>query len=62
MNYEAFADKLDANSWRVEAIDFENEGVVYVSVFFGPRAKERAEEYAQWQNGIKQQKPVLKAS
>ena len=36
------------DDWRVEAIDFDNEGIVYVACFSGPEAKERAEEYAAW--------------
>ena len=33
-----------------EANDYENEGVVYVTLFSGPEAKERAEEYAAIKN------------
>jgi hypothetical protein len=36
------------DDWRVEAIDFDNEGIVYVTCFSGLDAKERAEEYAAW--------------
>jgi hypothetical protein len=62
MNYEAFADNNVPGDWRVEAIDFENEGNVYVAIFSGPEAQTRAEDYARWQNGIRQRKPALKAS
>lgn len=36
--------------WRVEAIDFSDEGKCYAAIFFGPLAKERAEEYAALKN------------
>jgi hypothetical protein len=36
--------------WRVEAVDDESEGEVYQVIFSGPKAKERAEEYASLQN------------
>ena len=36
--------------WRVEAIDHENEGVVYVTIFSGPDSRERADEYAAMKN------------
>jgi hypothetical protein len=35
----------DPNAWGVEAID-RAEGSVYMAVFSGPEARERAEEYA----------------
>lgn len=50
MEWTAFEDKRNPGDWRVEAIDFENEGAVYVAIFSGPDARERAEEYAAWQN------------
>jgi hypothetical protein len=34
----------------VSAIDFQNGGEVYLALFSGPRAKERADEYATWKN------------
>lgn len=36
----------NALSVTVVAIDYENEGGVYVVLFSGPNARERAEEYA----------------
>jgi hypothetical protein len=62
MKYEAFQDKDIPGDWRVEFIDFENEGTVYVAIFSGPNARERAEEYAIWKNKAQQHTPVLKAS
>ncbi len=40
--------KTCVGEWRVEAIDFDNEGIIYVACFSGPDARERAEEYAVW--------------
>jgi hypothetical protein len=34
------------NAWGVEAIDYNNDGAIYMAVFSGPDAKERALEYA----------------
>lgn len=52
MEYEVVPDKLDPTkeTWRVEAIDFESEGECYVAIFGGPRAQERAAEYADWKS------------
>ncbi len=38
------------DEWRVEAIDDANDGAVHVTLFSGPQAHTRAEEYAQWKN------------
>jgi hypothetical protein len=48
MTYEIAQDKEVSGSWRVEAIDYDNEGVGYIAIFAGPSAHERAEEYANW--------------
>jgi hypothetical protein len=61
MNYEASKDK-NSTDWRVEAIDFENEGNVYIALFSGPDARARAEEYAQWKNEVHARRPALRAS
>lgn len=36
-------------AWSVEAIDHDADGSCYVTVFYGPRSQERAQEYAAWQ-------------
>ena len=46
MEWIGFEDKKNPGDWRVEANDYENEGAVYVTIFSGPGAKERAKEYA----------------
>jgi|HubBroStandDraft_4_1064222.scaffolds.fasta_scaffold00028_23 hypothetical protein len=50
--YEVIRDRLDQESWRVEGIDYANDGIVYIAVFTGPRAIERAEEYAAFKNQV----------
>jgi hypothetical protein len=51
MKYEAVKDRVIPDAWRVEAIDFESEGEIYITVFFEPKAEERAREYAALFNG-----------
>lgn len=51
MRYEAFKDQELASAWRVEAINFDGDGEGYVTVFFEPKAEERAREYAALKNG-----------
>lgn len=41
---------LEADDWTVEAIDFAHEGMIYVAIFTGSRAEERAKEYCAWKN------------
>jgi hypothetical protein len=50
LKYEAFPDKVEPNAWRVEANDIDR-GDVYIALFMGPLAQERAEEYARFKNG-----------
>lgn len=49
MKYEVIKDALGIDMWRCEAID-PQEGDCYVAIFSGPNAKERAEEYADFEN------------
>lgn len=44
VNYEVVESGLD--EWRVEGIDYGQDGQVYVAVFSGPEAEVRAKEYA----------------
>jgi hypothetical protein len=48
MTYEVVKDNSALDTWRVEAIDFDSEGEVYVAIFSGPDAAERANQYAEW--------------
>jgi hypothetical protein len=50
LQFESKVDALDASSWRVEAIDHASDGVVYGTIFTGPNAQRRAEEYAAFKN------------
>jgi hypothetical protein len=49
-NYETIQDKANSEAWRVEAIGYENDGEVYSALFMGPKARERAEQYAAFKN------------
>ena len=39
MEWECFEDMKNKGDWRVEAIDFDNEGAVYVTIFSGPGSR-----------------------
>jgi hypothetical protein len=58
VNYEIVESRDYPGHWHVEAID--NEGRIYVAVFSGPDAKERAAEYADWKNGVRHPATVLR--
>jgi hypothetical protein len=49
VRYVAFQDKISAADWRVEAID-SKAGDVFVAIFSGPLAEERAVEYAKFKS------------
>jgi hypothetical protein len=46
---EAFQDQIQPAYWRVETIDSQS-GDAFVAVFSGPRAEDRASEYAAFKN------------
>lgn len=50
MHYEVIESREFRGHWHVEAID--NDGRVFVAVFSGPNAAERAHEYAGWKNSV----------
>ena len=52
VEYEVFVsrDAIADDEWRVEGIDYDSDGQIYVAIFCGPQAKERAKEYARWIN------------
>ena len=50
LRFEVQQDRLDATEWRVEAIDYDEDGAVCVAIFSGLKARERAEEYAAFKN------------
>jgi hypothetical protein len=43
-----------ADTWIVGAVDYPSEGEMYVAVFAGFAAEERAREYAVWKNSQEQ--------
>lgn len=49
MNYEVVESSNYPGEWRCEAINFEGDGEISVVLFSGPKAKEKAQEYADWQ-------------
>ena len=48
--YEMVKSENVPDEYRVEGIDYEREGVVYVALFSGPDAEQRAREYARFKN------------
>ena len=48
--YEMVASAGVPDEYRVEGIDHDREGVVYVAIFSGPEAEQRAREYARLKN------------
>lgn len=50
LKYEVVESRGVPGEWRAEAINMEGDGEVYVVLFSGPSARERAEEYAEWKN------------
>jgi hypothetical protein len=49
MDWEVVEDRQHPGQWRVEATNHEGDGEVYVTIFSGPAAQKRAQEYAEWQ-------------
>lgn len=50
MEHEVTEDRLNPGDYRVEAIDKDGDGQVYIAIFVGPNAQQKAEEYAEWKN------------
>lgn len=48
--YEVAQSVNAIEEWRVEGIDYDRDGQVYVAIFSGPQARERAEEYVNFKN------------
>jgi hypothetical protein len=49
LHFEAFRDRLRPSEWRVETINSRT-GDVFVAIFCGPLAQQRAMEYADFKN------------
>ena len=54
MHYEVAQSRGVQDEWRVEAINHEGDGEIYVALFSGPDAKLRAYKYAAWKNAASQ--------
>ena len=54
IEYEVVESRRNLDEWRVEGIDHDRDGIVYVAIFSGPMAEGRAREYAAFKgsNGI----------
>lgn len=50
MFWETVEHKNYPGEWVTEAIDYASEGEIYCALFSGPRAEERAKQYAAWKN------------
>jgi hypothetical protein len=50
VTYEVVASEGVPDEFRVEGVDHAREGAVYVSIFSGPDAEQRANEYADFKN------------
>jgi len=52
IEYEAVLSRnaIADDEWRVEGIDYDSDGQIYVAIFCGPQARARAEEYARFKN------------
>lgn len=48
MIYEVIESKATKGEWHVEAINYDGDGEIYVTIFSGPNAHDRANEYAAW--------------
>jgi hypothetical protein len=53
IEYEAFESKTVPGEWRAEACGIDDDGSCYVTIFTGPGAQQRAEEYAAWKNVVR---------
>ncbi len=48
MKYEVYEDLEDPRAWHVEG--FDDCGGHHLTIFSGPQARDRAEEYATWKS------------
>ena len=50
LHYEVYESADSPGDWVVAAVDGSSEGEVYIALFSGPAAEERAREYALWKS------------
>ena len=48
LTYEVVESRHAVGEWRVEAINYDGDGEIYLAIFCGPDAERRAKEYATW--------------
>lgn len=58
LEYTVVQSAVCLGTWSVEAFDLEGEGELYMAVFTGPDARERAEEYAAFKNESDEERAV----
>jgi hypothetical protein len=46
MDVEVVQDKISVGAWRVELVNYELDGEIYVTMFSGPTARLQADRYA----------------
>jgi len=52
MTIQVVERKDTLGTWSVEAINYKADGEIYLAIFSGPLAKDRAVEYAQMKYGL----------
>lgn len=50
VTYEVHRSTEHPDEWNVEVVNDAGEGEIYGASFYGPKAEERAREYAAWKN------------
>ena len=53
LKFQPIQDRRSPVNWRVEALNSKGSDV-FVAIFYGPYAQQRAEEYAKFKNSNKQ--------
>ena len=53
LKFQPIQDRLSPFNWRVEALNSKGSDV-FVAIFYGPYAQQRAEEYARFKNSSNQ--------
>lgn len=48
LQYEVYESEESPGDWIAAAVDDSSEGEIYLALFSGPAAEERAREYALW--------------
>jgi hypothetical protein len=62
LEYEVGESVDHQGHYSAEAVNYAGDGEIYTTVFLGPRSRERAEEYARWQNSSTQKSSAATAT